>query len=614
MPIKYRLMFNTALLIISLLIIIAVTSYTEKTVGQLNKGIEIIGSIKHDILELRRNEKDFLARKDAKYVTKYQTRFKQLSNDISSLQTLFNDFDLNVAEVDSLAVGTEKYKDHFLGLVEQQKRIGFHAKDGYYGQLRDAAHNIEVTIKGGEPSLLIGLLQLRRNEKDFMLRLDKKYVGKFNKNIDKLKQLMLAQRHGSMAVLDNYHEKFTQLAQANETMGLTPKEGIKGRMRNTIHQTEEMLAALVSHSQTEIEEIKTVMTSFLYSLFVVIIIIALSVNLLNSNRILTAISRLRNLMVDVGETNDLTKRADDNGKDEIADMAHQLNILLEKFEDIITGVNSSVNTLNHATSKLSDNVGDNQLGINSQLDQASVVTDAVDRLTSSINGIVVNTTDAAAKAKLTNESAVSGNEGVIATIKQINLLSNNLEQSQQEAQKLVSDSVHITKVMDVIRGIAEQTNLLALNAAIEAARAGEQGRGFAVVADEVRTLASRTQDSTQEIESIVETLQQRSKNMMTLITDCQSQGHESADKAAAAGEMLSEITENMANILGMTTSIATAIEDQSQGVMEVNEGVVSIRQEVDKNAEFSNNNAQLSEELAQHAQQLNAAVQIYKVT
>jgi len=607
-------MFNTALLIISLLIIIAITSYTESTVSQLNKGVEVIGSVKNNILELRRNEKDFLARKNSKYVVSYNKRYEKLSTDISSLEALFTEFDLDVAKINGLSQATKQYKDHFLGLVNQQKRIGFHAKEGYYGQLRDAAHNIEAKIKGGEPSLLIGLLQLRRDEKDFMLRLDNKYIDKFNNHFHELKQLMIAQSYGSIAVLDNYHDKFTQLVQANKTMGLTPKEGIKGRMRKTIHQTEEMLEALVSHSQSEIESIKTVMTGFLYSLFLVIIIVALSVNLLNSNRILTAISRLRNLMVDVGQTNDLTKRADDNGKDEIADMAHQLNILLEKFEAIITGVNSSVNTLNQATSKLSDNVGDNQLGINSQLDQASVVTDAVDRLTSSINGIVVNTTDAAAKAKLTNESAVSGNEGVIATIKQINLLSNNLEQSQQEAQKLVSDSVHITKVMDVIRGIAEQTNLLALNAAIEAARAGEQGRGFAVVADEVRTLASRTQDSTQEIESIVETLQQRSKNMMTLITDCQSQGHESADKAAAAGEMLSEITDNMANILGMTTSIATAIEDQSQGVMEVNEGVVSIRQEVDKNAEFSNNNAQLSDELAQHAQQLNAAVQIYKVT
>jgi methyl-accepting chemotaxis protein len=342
--------------------------------------------------------------------------------------------------------------------------------------------------------------------------------------------------------------------------------------------------------------------------------VALSVNLLNSNRILAAIGRLRNLMVDVGQTNDLTKRASELGKDEISDMSQQLNILLQKFENIIIGVNGSVNTLNNATSKLSDNVGENQQGIDSQINQASVVTNAVEKLTNTINGIVVNTTDAAAKAKLTNESAVSGNEGVIATIEQIKLLSTNLEQSQQEAQKLVSDSVHITKVMDVIRGIAEQTNLLALNAAIEAARAGEQGRGFAVVADEVRTLASRTQDSTQEIETIVETLQQRSKNMMVLITDCQSQGHESADKAAAAGDMLSEITENMANILDMTTSIASAIEDQSEGVMEVNEGVSSIRLEVDKNAEYSNNNAQLSDELAQHAYHLNDAVKIYNVS
>lgn len=614
MLIKYRLMFNTALLIMSLLVVISVTTYTEKTVGDLSHGLELTGAIKSDILELRRNEKDFLARKDDKYVDKYTNRFQRLSSDIATLKTLFTSYNLETTDINGLSQATDEYRQHFMMLVNQQKQIGYHPKDGFYGELRDAAHQIESQVKSGDPSLLIVLLQLRRDEKDFMLRLDPKYIDKFNTHYYELKQLMTELRYGDVEVLNNYHEKFIQLTQASETMGLTPKLGIQGTMRATIHTTEEMLSALIVHSKEEISTTNTLMVWILYGAFAAISVVALVVNLVNSNRILEAISRLRNLMIDVEHTNDLTKRADDQGKDEIAEMAVHLNQLLQKFESIIIDVNHSVKTLNGATTDLSSSVGDNQQSIEHQLGQAETVTMAVSTLTGTIDGIVTNTTDAATKAELTNQNALNGNKGVQATIEQIRHLSNNLEKSHQEAKKLVNDSEHITKVMDVIRGIAEQTNLLALNAAIEAARAGEQGRGFAVVADEVRTLASRTQDSTKEIETIVDTLQQRSKSMMSLITDCQQQGKESADKASAAGDVLSEITENMASILAMTTSIADAIDNQSHGVMEVNNGVEFIRQQVDKTAQHSSNNASLSDELAKHALQLNDSVQRYKVS
>ena len=594
--------------------VISVTTYTEKTVGDLNHALELTSSIKSDILELRRNEKDFLARKDDKYVEKYTSRQQKLSSSIATLKTLFELYSLDTTEIDGLNQATRQYRDHFMALVNQQKQIGYHPKDGFYGELRDAAHQIEAQVKNGDPSLLILLLQLRRDEKDFMLRLDPKYIDKFTGHFQQLKQLMTQLGYGDVAVLHNYHEKFIQLTQANETMGLTPKLGIQGTMRTTVHTTEEMLNALIVHSKQEISATNALMAWVLYGAFAVISALALIINLVNSNRILEAISSLRNLMVDVEHTNDLTKRADTQGKDEIAEMAVHLNQLLQKFEDIIIDVNHSVKTLNSATNDLSSSVGDNQQSIEHQLGQAETITMAVSTLTGTIDGIVTNTTDAATKAELTNQNALNGNKGVQATIEQIRHLSNNLEKSHQEAKKLVNDSEHITKVMDVIRGIAEQTNLLALNAAIEAARAGEQGRGFAVVADEVRTLASRTQDSTQEIETIVDTLQQRSKSMMSLITDCQQQGQESADKASAAGDVLSEITENMASILAMTTSIADAIDHQSNGVMEVNNGVESIRLQVDKAAQHSSNNASLSDELAKHALNLNDSVQRYRVS
>ena len=592
----------------SLLVVISVTTYTEKTVGDLSHGLELTGAIKSDILELRRNEKDFLARKDDKYVDKYTNRYQRLSSDIATLKTLFTAYNLDTTDINGLSQATDKYRQHFMMLVNQQKQIGYHPKDGFYGELRDAAHQIEAQVKSGDPSLLIVLLQLRRDEKDFMLRLDPKYIDKFNTHYYELKQLMTDLGYGDVEVLNNYHEKFIQLTQANETMGLTPKLGIQGTMRATIHATEEMLSALIIHSKEEISTTNTLMVWILYGAFAAISVVALVVNLVNSNRILEAISRLRNLMIDVEQTNDLTMRAETQGKDEIAETAFHLNQLLQKFESIIIDVNHSVKTLNGATTDLSSSVGDNQQSIEYQLGQAETVTTAVSMLTETIDGIVTNTTDAATKAQLTNQNALNGNKGVQATIEQIRHLSNNLEKSHEEAKKLVNDSEHITTVMDVIRGIAEQTNLLALNAAIEAARAGEQGRGFAVVADEVRVLSRRTQNSTAEIYTTIETLQNTTKKAVSLMDSSKGYANNSVDDVNAAAHALEEITLAVNEISDMAGQIAVAAEEQTQVTNEITRNTVAIKDVTDEITTSATAHLSQAEVLKDRATDLNAKV------
>jgi len=199
------------------------------------------------------------------------------------------------------------------------------------------------------------------------------------------------------------------------------------------------------------------------------------------------------------------------------------------------------------------------------------------------------------------------------TIAIINHLADDVEQGASAVNQLREDSENVGTVLDVIRGIAEQTNLLALNAAIEAARAGEQGRGFAVVADEVRTLAGRTQESTQEIQEMIESLQTGSKEAVELMTQSSEQTLSGVQQTGKAGEALTAIANEVERINDMNTQIASAAEEQSSVAEEINHNVVSISQVTSETAQGAEQTARASEDLANLATDLQNMVARFKV-
>jgi len=611
MSIKYKLTLSTLLLVVSLLILLSVKAYTTTYTNGLSTGVVLIGSIEVDILELRRDEKDFISRKQWKYIEKHKKHSITLIDDLHSLETLFEKYDLQKNDLTQLEAAVKAYIGLFSQLIDQQKIIGFDATSGLYGKLRDASHQVEAEVKKLPEKHLISLLQLRRAEKDFMLRLDPKYIDKFN-NYYKNFLGQLSAEPKTAQILTDYQSNFIALTKANQVMGMKPTEGILGQMRDAAHNIQTLLTKLVTDTKGQLLDTTETMDNLFYLLFLLILIIVVSVSVILGKSILLPINNLRNLMVTISTTNVLSLRADDSGKDEIAEMSQQFNILLSQFSTIINQVNLSVNTLNGATASLSTNISNSNTGVEQQMDETSKVSTAMSEMVLTIDEIAKNTTDTASKAQETNKSALNGQQGVQETIEQLALLSQNLEASEEQVKKLVLDSENIGTVLDVIRSIADQTNLLALNAAIEAARAGEQGRGFAVVADEVRTLASRTQESTQEIEAIINKLQTRTQNMESLFSNCLVQGEQSSDKASAAGLMLNEITDHTTLITDMTNMIAAAIEQQSSVASEVNIRVASIRSITDQALEASQQNSQMSEELSNQSSELHRCVEIYK--
>ncbi|WDE11183.1 methyl-accepting chemotaxis protein [Thalassomonas haliotis] len=619
MLIKHKLIANTLVLVAAMLSMLAIINFS---VSSLEDDLEIareVANVETEVLQLRRHEKDFLARKDLKYQEKFNKQMNGLKKDVNTLDDSFRDAGVEIEEINALRKILQEYHQHFASLVASQQKIGLHPKDGLYGALRAAVHEVEELIGTSDYELRAGMLQLRRNEKDFMLRLDDKYVDKLDKNIALLKdkvnnsEFPSGQQEQINDLLANYQSAFLDLVREQKRLGYSSANGILKEMRSTVHQVDKVMASLLEKNNELVESHKSWINITSYSIAFIVLIIAVGFAVVLTRSIISAITEMKSTMEVVAKTNDLTVVVNDSGKDELSDMAKVFNAMITSFRSLIVEVNHSVTTLNSATQTLAENISVSNVGVEAQIQETDMVATAVTEMVATVDEIASNTNEAANKAEMTNHNADQGKQGVDKTINQIELLSEKLLESENVVNELAKDSDTIGSVLDVIRGIAEQTNLLALNAAIEAARAGEQGRGFAVVADEVRTLASRTQDSTQEIEGIISSLQGRTKEIVEHMASCRTQGHSSAEQASIAGTMLEEINQDVSTIMEMNTAIATAIKEQSAVASEVNQHVVSIRDVAEQSGSSAQQNAHMSEELSQQADVLNNEVSRFKV-
>ena len=513
-----------------------------------------------------------------------------------------------------------KYKNDFSNVVSLQRKIGLNPKDALYGELRGAVHEVETLLNEQDNAeLLVLMLQLRRAEKDFMLRFDTKYLTRFDDIITKLEQNLSRSTINSstQAELNNlitsYQNSFQALVKAQVALGVNLESGALGQMRESVSQSDVVVGQIVEETVEHVKNSVTEAQFLAVTIFVVAGLVVLVLVYFTSHSIIVPIERVYHSINDIRRNNDLSVMIEQTGKDEITIMTTDFNSLIGDFKNLIYEVNGALNTLNVATDHLSESTAATSSGMQEQLHEADMVATAATEMQATIQDISHNTEAAAKKAESTNLSAQQGRSEVESTVNHIRELSGSLGSASDVVSQLEKDGETIGSVLDVIRGIAEQTNLLALNAAIEAARAGEQGRGFAVVADEVRSLAQRTQESTSEIEGIINTLQQRTQEVVSIMHQCRSQGDESASQAIKAGELLGAITEDVQTIMEMSTQIAVAIDEQSQVASEVNKNVVRIRDIAQDASEHASRNAQTSEEVSEQGRVLYAAIDKFKV-
>ncbi len=386
---------------------------------------------------------------------------------------------------------------------------------------------------------------------------------------------------------------------------------VSGAMDQTYQLNHAVLAFLDKQLQVRLEENRTHMVLLVAALLVVfLLIVYLYSGFYVSIR--TTLKKLGQVMNQVA-AGDMTVSFKAQSQDELGELGQVFNETVSKIHQLIERVGQTVVEVERQADRVQQVSGESNQAVAGQRGQIDLIATAMNEMSATAQEVAHSAAAAVGSAQSVNDETVSGRALVESQVGSIQRLAGEIDQSVGVINKLASDSASISQVLDVIKGIAEQTNLLALNAAIEAARAGEQGRGFAVVADEVRNLAKRTQQSTEEIESMIAKLQ----SGVGAAVKAMSASHKMADTTVNESGKVQQALENILGAVGMIVDqnqqIATAAEEQTAVAQDIDQNIVEISQAGERTAEGASQTEQASRELSGLVARLKQLIGAFRV-
>ncbi|MBU3070228.1 HAMP domain-containing protein [Aestuariicella sp. G3-2] len=621
LTIKRKLLMVAAIAVLGLLLVWGLVAINATSQKKLEASEQVLLNAQITMLKLRRSEKDFIARRELSYVEVFQQDFAQAGRQLKTVEQLLQGSGVDTSSLTVMENYITKYADTFNQLVDIQQRIGLDSQSGLYGQLRKAVHEVEQNLSDN-PELKVAMLMLRRHEKDFMLRRDVKYVTRFEEGvqsfISELEKTVAESRIGSdiaskvQTLMSRYSDDFERLVDAEKEIGLTKNDGVRGNMRSAIHAMEEQFETMQDELDSSIlDELESGENKLLMGIVLVILVVA-TFSYWVARSIFVPIGRFKDNMVNIVETKNLSVRLNHTQNDELGQMGAAFDRMLDVLQELMKQIQDTATQVGAAAHQMSGSsveLQDLSASQNREVEQASV---AVNEMNSTIQEIARNASEAAGTVTQTLDEVMSGTRAGEEARGEIQLLTEEVQAAAAAMLTLEENSKNIETVLDTIQGIAEQTNLLALNAAIEAARAGEQGRGFAVVADEVRTLAQRTQESTVTIRETIAEFQTGTHEVVGKVTRSNERAETGISLVSRSAEILGNIHNMMHQINDMNTQIATAAEEQSHAAEEINRNVNRVAEISHTLTEQSDNTSAAGKELLVMGNSLNEVVNEFR--
>ncbi|MGB2147172.1 MAG: methyl-accepting chemotaxis protein [Vibrio toranzoniae] len=562
------------------------TSQFADTTAQMSQAKQITKELEVRLLNLRRNEKDFLLRSDLKYLDKFDTNYNKFLASEAQLNVVLSD--LGLVNSTRLRQDIETYYTSFVQLVKANEVIGLARDKGLLGQFYAQLDNISATANAEQ----------------------KVELYRFNDLIEKGEFDPSVLTVNSSELLDAAKQVVAQ----KRIIGLKHNEGLLGETRSASHAIENQFAefseVLDREAQQEMDQRSLINNILCITLLLTIIVFSWLIVRSIIGKIESLLAVIRNIV----DSNDVSIRSHLDGKDELGKLGQYFNQLLDQLESLIAASQSKSLQLTQSTSNMHDELVSVIKQFEVQANHTSTMTASVQEMVLTIGEISESTSVAAEGVHQAKVNADKGREVVVDTIDNITRLSERLSSSQDSISSLNHHVDQIGDAVNIIQGIAEQTNLLALNAAIEAARAGEQGRGFAVVADEVRALASRTHQSTTEITSVVTAIQSQMHASMTEIGECNQQGQLTLKDSEELDGSLQLILSDMESIQGNSERIASAIEEQGAVMAQVSDSITEL------NTISNDNNASAQhclvevDKVAEQANDMDRAVAQFKTS